>query len=95
VRVGSAIPRVLRDLGLDEAHAAMQLQARWADIVGAEVAAHCAPDVLRGAILDVGVDSAAWSHSLSLRREEILERLAAALGERAPTELRFRLRNES
>jgi predicted nucleic acid-binding Zn ribbon protein len=91
VRVSAVLPRVLRDLGLDAAHAAMTLQARWPEIVGEDVAAHSTPDVLRGRTLDVGVDSPAWSHALTLRREELLARLRAALGDEAPLELRFRL----
>ena len=95
VRVGATIPRVLRDLGLDAASTAMELQASWAEIVGEEVAAHSSPDVLRGRTLDVGVDSPAWSHALTLRSDEILVRLRAALGSAAPSELRFRLRREA
>lgn len=91
VRVGSLLPRVLEDLGLGAAHTAMALQARWADIVGEEVAAHSTPDVLRGRTLDVAVDSSAWSHALTLRREELLAGLREALGEAAPQELRFRV----
>lgn len=95
VRVGAAIPRVLRDLGLDAARTAMELQASWAEIVGEEIAAHASPDVLRGRTLDVGVDSSAWSHALTLRSEEILGRLREALGSAAPSELRFRIRSEA
>jgi len=88
--VASVIPRVLDELGF-QAGPAMRLHAAWDDAVGAEVAAHAQPDVLRGSTLDVVVDTSVWCQQLQLRRMELLARLREVLGEEAPSELRLRV----
>jgi hypothetical protein len=90
-RVASLVPRVLRDLGLDESARALRIQERWAGAVGAEVASHCQPVALRNGILEARVDSSAWCQALRLRAPELLADLARALGDDAPRELWLRL----
>ena len=46
--VGDLIGQVLGDLGLDGVAKAHQIGARWEEIVGKQVAAHCRPLGLRG-----------------------------------------------
>jgi predicted nucleic acid-binding Zn ribbon protein len=89
--VAAVVPRVLDDLGLGSARLAMRVQQHWAELVGAEAAAHSSPDGLRGAILEVRVDASVWGQQLQLRSPEIVRGLGALLGESAPTELRFRV----
>jgi predicted nucleic acid-binding Zn ribbon protein len=90
-RVGAVLGRVLDDLGFGSARLAMQVQERWPELAGAEAAAHSSPEGLRGATLLVRVDASVWGQQLQLRAPEILGRLRELLGERAPTELRFRV----
>ncbi len=90
-RVGSLVPRVLSDLGLDESARALRIQEGWADAVGVEVASHCQPVALRNGILEARVDSSAWCQALRLRAPELLDGLARALGDDAPRELWLRL----
>ena len=90
-RVGSLVPRVLRDLGLDESARALRIQEGWEGAVGAEVASHCQPVALRNGILEARVDSSAWCQALRLRAPELLDGLARALGDDAPRELWLRL----
>ena len=90
-RVGSLVPRVLRDLGLDESARALRIEQSWERAVGAEVAAHCRPVALRNGVLEVQADSSAWCQTLRLRAPELQDRLAAALGGDAPRALWFRL----
>ena len=90
-RVGTLVPSVLRDLGLDESARALRIQERWRGAVGAEVAAHARPVVLRNGALEVQVDSSAWCQTLRLRAPELQDALARELGEDAPRALWFRL----
>jgi predicted nucleic acid-binding Zn ribbon protein len=90
-RVGALVPRVLRDLGLDESARALRIQEGWEGALGAEVAQHCRPSVLRNGSLEVHADSSAWCQTLRLRAPELLDRLARALGADAPESLWFRL----
>ena len=59
--------------------------------VGAEVAAHCRPVVLRNGVLEAHADSSAWCQTLRLRAPELLDRLAHAFGPDAPHAIWFRL----
>lgn len=83
--------RVLDDLGIDGAHAAFEIGDRWEAVVGEEVAHHCRPVSLRGGVLEAVVDSSVWCQQLQMQVPEILEALRLEWGEKAPSELRFRL----
>jgi predicted nucleic acid-binding Zn ribbon protein len=69
----------------------MRIAACWEEAVGPEIASHCQPSALRGAVLEVTVDSSVWCQHVQMRRDEILEGLRRALGSDAPADLRFRL----
>jgi predicted nucleic acid-binding Zn ribbon protein len=89
--VGDLIGQVLGDLGLDGVAKAHQIGARWEEIVGAHVAAHCRPLGLRGDVLELEVDSPVWSQQLQLRKPELLAALEQSFGPDAPRELRFQV----
>jgi predicted nucleic acid-binding Zn ribbon protein len=52
----------------------------WANIVGADVAAHCTPTTLREGELKVTAESTAWATQLRLLSSTLLARLAAEVG---------------
>ncbi len=89
--MASLIPRVLGDLGLDDAARAARVAERWEEAVGGEIARHCRPTALRGELLEATVDSSVWCQQLHLRAPEILEGLRRVLGEDAPSDLRLRV----
>ncbi len=89
--VGDLIGQVLGDLGLDSVARAHQIGARWEEIVGAQVAAHCRPLGLRGDVLELEVDSPVWSQQLQLRKPDLLAALERSFGADAPRELRFQV----
>jgi predicted nucleic acid-binding Zn ribbon protein len=89
--VGSAIRRVLDELGHHGTSAAVQIASRWEEAVGSEVARHSQPSALRGGVLEVTVDSSVWCQHLQMRREGILQGLRSVLGADAPRDLRFRV----
>ena len=88
--LGRLVPRVLEDLGLEEAARIVRVAERWEEAVGAEVARHCQPTALRGATLEATVDSSVWCQQLRLRSPELLAGLARVLGAEAPTRLHLR-----
>jgi predicted nucleic acid-binding Zn ribbon protein len=89
--LGDVVGQVLGDLGLSGVAKAHRIGARWEEIVGAQIAAHCRPLGLRGDVLEIGVDSPVWSQQLQLRKPELLSALATAFGRDAPRELRFQV----
>ncbi len=89
--LGALVERVLKDIGAGDSARVMRIADRWEEAVGAEIAAHCRPTVLRGGVLEITVDSSVWCQQLQLRGPEILEALRAALPAEAPSELWFRI----
>lgn len=87
--VKDVVGRVVGDLGLDGLQAAFDVGEQWEEVVGAEIARHCRPVAVRHGVLEAEVDSSVWAQQLQLQRPAILAALASALGDRAPTDLRF------
>ena len=91
VSIGKAVPKVLAELGFDEANAGLRVAECWEEVVGAEVAGHCRPTLLRGSVLEVRADSSVWCQQLQLRAPEMLAALRRVLGDDAPSDLWFRV----
>src|SRR2546427_10778496 len=60
-RLGESLAEVAGHLHLDDPVVTAGVFAGWADLVGAAVAAHARPRVLRQGVLTVEVDSPAWA----------------------------------
>ena len=54
--------------------------ARWPELVGEEVAAHCTPESFADGRLVVRTDSTAWATQLKLLTPSVLRRLNEDLG---------------
>jgi predicted nucleic acid-binding Zn ribbon protein len=61
---------------------------RWPDIVGPEIAQHCAPVEFVDGILTVRADSTAWATQLRLLSSSLLTRLTQEVGEGTVAEIR-------
>lgn len=92
VRLGGALGRVLSELGHGGDDPVRALLRAWDEVVDATTRAQCEPAALRGGVLEVAASSPAWSQHLLMRRAAILAGLRERLGERAPTEIRLRVR---
>jgi hypothetical protein len=89
-RIGDEIARELRRSGSRDALPLAALTAAWPEVVGDAVARRAWPlRIARDGTLHVATASATWAHELDLLGGEILERLAARLGDEAPSKLRF------
>jgi predicted nucleic acid-binding Zn ribbon protein len=89
--IGEEIERVLRSRGWQQRLLAARLVARWPDVVGEVVAAHCQPRGLQddGTLLVVA-DSAAWATQLSYLRGTLLDRLGTIIGPGLVKQVRVR-----
>jgi predicted nucleic acid-binding Zn ribbon protein len=54
---------------------------RWAELVGAEIAAHCSPETFADGKLTVRTDSTAWATQLTLLAATVVRRLNEELGD--------------
>jgi len=89
--ISAWLPRVLRDVGLEESAQAARIADSWVEWLGPETGEHCRPVLLRGDILEIAADSSTRAQAVRLRAPEILKILADRLGAGAPTGIRVRV----
>jgi predicted nucleic acid-binding Zn ribbon protein len=88
--LSAAISSLLDAEGWTLAAATGSVFGRWAEIVGADLAAHTTPETLTDGELTVSADSTAWATQLRLLAAQLVKRLNAELGD--GTVLRVRVR---
>jgi predicted nucleic acid-binding Zn ribbon protein len=87
--LGDQLDRLLLDRGWKVDVAVGSVMGRWPQIVGPEVAQHCAPVTFEAGILTVRADSTAWMVQLQLLESSIMGRLEAETGKGTVSALRI------
>ena len=77
---GAALQDVLAERGWETQAAGASVLARWPELVGAQLAAHCQPTRLRDGELVIEAESTPWATQLRLLSRQLVERLSAELG---------------
>ena len=93
-RQASSAFRAARDLAAPKTGLA-SVQATWNQTVGEQLAAVAKPVSERSGTLTIECADSVWAQELDLMQGQLLERLRAELGERAPEALRFRVNSDS
>jgi predicted nucleic acid-binding Zn ribbon protein len=88
--LNSAVAGLLDQQGWRLAAATGSVFARWAQIVGPELAAHTTPEGLAGGELTVTADSTAWATQVRLLAAQLVRRLNAELGDGTVTRVKVR-----
>ncbi|MCU1491747.1 MAG: hypothetical protein JWM85_3152 [Acidimicrobiaceae bacterium] len=91
-RLDAVFDAFLADQGFPDVRPFSAIQACWADVVGADVAAHVRPLALRGAVLVVAVDQPGWATQVAFLATQILEGLSHRLENAAPERLEATMR---
>jgi predicted nucleic acid-binding Zn ribbon protein len=80
--LGAAISRLITERGWEAPAAVGGVMGRWPDLVGPEVAQHCAPQGYDedARVLTVRCDSTVWATQLRLLAPQLVARLNADLG---------------
>lgn len=90
-RLPDLLDGVMAGLGAPTVARVVVLHERWAEVVGAEMVAHCSPVSVEGGRLRIAVDSPAWASHLRWSEAEILARLDGLVGPGTVTSLQPRL----
>ena len=85
--LGDQLDRLMLDRGWQVDVAVGSVMGRWPQIVGAEVAQHCAPVTFEAGVLTVRADSTAWATQVRLLTAGLLRRLAEEVGEGTVTKV--------
>jgi predicted nucleic acid-binding Zn ribbon protein len=75
-QVGDALDAIRRELGMGAPSEIDALLASWDDLVGAALAAHSRPQTVRGGVLVVVADGAAWAGQLRYLDQVLVTRIA-------------------
>ncbi|MBE7190227.1 MAG: DUF721 domain-containing protein [Jatrophihabitans endophyticus] len=86
-RLGPLLAGYVEELGWNRPLAEGRVFSDWAQLVGADVAAHCTPQTLRDGELRIVAESTAWASQLRLLAATLLARLVAELGPTVVTKL--------
>lgn len=86
----AALDGLISDQGWALAAATGSVFGRWAEIVGADLAAHTTPDSLTDGELTVTADSTAWATQLRLLAGQLVRRLNVELGDGAVRRVKVR-----
>ncbi|MEI2774948.1 MAG: DciA family protein [Tetrasphaera sp.] len=87
--LGDAVSRLVADRGWELDLEVGAVMGRWPQIVGPEIAAHCAPVGYESGALTIKADSTAWATQLQLLRSQLLARIAAETGPDTVTDVRI------
>lgn len=85
--VGNVFSRMLAERGWKSPVAIGSVLARWDEIVGADIAAHCVPESFDADTVLVRCDSTAWATQLRLITPQVLQRFETELGAGVVTRL--------
>jgi hypothetical protein len=89
-RIGNDLRNVLRGAGVPDAGQLAAVTQAWAAAVGPAVARSAWPQrISRDGTLHVATTSSTWAQELSLLQDDVLATLGTALGDDAPTTIRF------
>jgi predicted nucleic acid-binding Zn ribbon protein len=78
--LGASLDALVREQSWESSVRSAGLSARWDQIVGAEIAAHCRPVRLSAGELTCVAESTAWATQLRLMSRQLLTRIAAEVG---------------
>jgi predicted nucleic acid-binding Zn ribbon protein len=91
-RVGDVLPRVTKDLRMDQRRAEAEVVKVWNSLLDPDIVAHAQPAGVRKGTLFVNVDSSVWlSEIVRYRRKEILDRLKHSFGPNLIQRISFRV----
>ncbi len=79
--LAAGIDRLVSERGWTTAVAVGGVLGRWDAVVGADVAAHCRPEMFAEGVLTVRADSTAWATQMRLLAPALMRRLGEEVGE--------------
>ena len=90
-RLGRALDRLMGTLRAPSVDVLDSVFTRWAEIVGADVAAHSRPVSIDGETLVVSVDDSTWASEVRWLENELISRVAEVSGSDRVSQLTVRV----
>jgi len=87
--VGSVLPRIVKQLNLQEAVAVQPAVTLWPEIAGDKIARHARALFVDRKTLVVAVDGPTWMTQLTFLRPQILRKISSRIGKGLIEDVRF------
>jgi predicted nucleic acid-binding Zn ribbon protein len=87
--MAGVLPRVLKQLGLEEGLLGWRAVHEWERVVGPRVARHTRAVAFRDGVLQIEVEGSAWMHELGFLKTDLMRKVNRHLGRRLVRNLRF------
>jgi predicted nucleic acid-binding Zn ribbon protein len=87
--LAGVLPRVLRQLGLEEGLLGWRAVREWEQVVGSRIARHTRAVAFRDGSLQVEVDGSAWMQELGFLKRDLVRKVNRHLGRRLVQDVRF------
>ena len=88
-KLGNLLESLLKRSGLKHKLKQHQIMLAWKEIVGAANARNSWPLRISGGVLWVGCSSASWAQTMTMLREQIMQKIAGMFGYCPVSEIRF------
>jgi predicted nucleic acid-binding Zn ribbon protein len=90
-RIADTLSTLMSRRGYAQVEAASERTAAWQNAVGTRMARHCRIGNIRGGVVQVTVCNSAVLQELTFRKNELIQKLAAALPDQKVKDIRFRI----
>ena len=87
--LSGVLPRVFKQLGLEEGLLGWRAVREWEQAVGPRVARHTRAIAFREGVLQVEVEGSAWMHELGFLKPDLMRKVNRHLGSRLVKNVRF------
>jgi predicted nucleic acid-binding Zn ribbon protein len=87
--LGEALEGLIRDLGLRGKLREYDAVLRWEEAVGPHIAKVATANRIQHGVLTVQVSNSTWRYELTMRKQELIEKLNTVLGEAVVKDVRF------
>lgn len=87
--LAGVLPRVLKQLGLEEGLLGWRAVHEWEQVVGPRVARHTRAVAFRDGVLQIEVEGSAWMHELGFLKTDLMRKINRHLGSRLVRNIRL------
>ncbi len=87
--IGGALDELVRSLGIKKKLQEYEAVLQWSSVVGEHVARMSSATTISRGVMYVKVTTSTWRNELSLRKNEIILKLNAVLGEEVVKDIKF------
>ena len=87
--LSGVLPRVFKQLGLEDGLLGWRAVREWEQVVGPRVARHTRAVAFHDGVLQVEVEGSAWMHELGFLKPDLMRKVNRHLGSRLVKNVRF------